>query len=971
MESFKFFDIVILIFSCIQLSMAQRYLVSTVAGSGTAGYLDGQRTTAQFFDPVSLTVDSTGNMYVGDKDTHTIRKISAGTFSVSTFAGSGYPTYQDGQGTQAGFAFTGGVSIDPVSETYLIVADIGNHMIRKIVISTAQVTTLAGNWDPGFRDGQGTIARFNNPTSVTLDRSGNGYVADFLNGRIRKISPSGLVTTFAGSGTIAYLDGQGTVASFFWPHGVFADASANVYVADYGNSRIRKVTPSGLVSTEAGSGNCNFAEGPKYQAHLCNPTAVAIDKYGNFIIVDMANHAIRKVSPDGIMSSVAGACYNQGFGDGEGTLAKFDTPCGVAVDANANIYVTDQYNQRIRKIVATCPPNAQLNSTNQRCRCNTGYFSMDSAYCDTCSEGKFLNYAYDKSCIVGDVNCELADLSACETCIVGKQASLDRLSCQACPIGTYRSLTSQAACQTCPTNSVCSSTAFSCMPGFFLNGTNTCVACPSGTFKVTADNSQCQTCPVNSIPSSGRDQCISYNCPANAVCSGPSNFLCDSGYEVNTAGNGCSKCRASFIKTLPGNAGCVSCPASQEADETRTSCQTCAFGYYKSIKAGVCTICPEVHDYCGSTTFTCVDGYSKNLDETDCVKNSSLNLLNGTANANTILLYSIGGVAVLSVLLFLFVLHLRRKNSVKQNVSFLGKEAPYGSTVSAMEKFYGNTTMDTQKYTAYNDRMTISSNTGTSSYFLSIPAFLQFEGEKDFKTDQFLVQGGGGTVYTGTAFADDISKYGSKIIVKKFNEPQNQNDTDLFYQEISIMYMLRENLNIAKLAGFSVEPYYSLVMKFYQLGSLDKWLGDSENFRTKSGVLFFTKDICEGVKYMHKNGLAHCDLKPQNILLDSDSSGNIFCVITDFGITRVVNKDIIKVRAFRAIAVRGASIAFASPETLMYFNNVEQAKNFNAQRADIYSISVIMFCLVNGGTKPWSSKTALNSKVKNTQSKRT
>jgi sugar lactone lactonase YvrE len=209
------------------------------------------------------------------------------------------------------------------------------------------VTTLAGSTQ-GFADVTGTAAQFNRPYGVTVDASGNGYVADSDNSRIRKISPTGAVTTLAGSGVEGFLDGTGSTARFFIPRGAAVDVSGNVYVADTENNRIRKVSPTGVVTTLAGSGVEGFSDGIGTAAQFTLPNSVAVDAAGYVYVADEGNERIRKISPAGVVTTLAGS--SRGFADGAAAIAQFNRPHGIAVDASGNVYVADRDNQRIRKI---------------------------------------------------------------------------------------------------------------------------------------------------------------------------------------------------------------------------------------------------------------------------------------------------------------------------------------------------------------------------------------------------------------------------------------------------------------------------------------------------------------------------------------------------------------------------------------------------------------------------------------------
>ena len=211
------------------------------------------------------------------------------------------------------------------------------------------VATLAGNGSALWFDGAGAGASFSSPYGVAVDASGNVIVADFANHRIRKVSPLGVVTTLAGSGANAFADGAGAGASFSLPFGVAVDASGNMFVADYGNHRVRKVSPGGVVSTLAGNGSAMFADGGISIASFYYPRGVAVDASGNVIVADAANHRIRKVTPGGMVSTLAGSGA-AAFADGSGVAASFNNPSGVAVDASGNVFVADSSNHRIRKV---------------------------------------------------------------------------------------------------------------------------------------------------------------------------------------------------------------------------------------------------------------------------------------------------------------------------------------------------------------------------------------------------------------------------------------------------------------------------------------------------------------------------------------------------------------------------------------------------------------------------------------------
>lgn len=328
------------------LSLNIVYEVRTLAGSGSSGEDDGTGSSANFNNPTGVAVDASGNVCVADRDNHKIRKISP-SGEVSTLAGSGFAGDDDGTGDSASFRYPSGVALDASGNVY--VADQGNNKIRKISPS-GEVSTLAGS-DYGSADGTGSNASFNGPIGVTVDTSGNVYVADAGNHKIRKISPTGEVSTLAGSDDPGSADGTGRSASFDYPTMVTLDASDNVYVDDTYNHKIRKINPTGKVSTLAGSGDPGSTDGTGSSASFNGPIGVALDTGGNVYVADFFNHKIRKISSSGEVSALAGS-GDPGSTDGTGSSASFNYPVGVAVDASASIYVADQSNHKIRKITS-------------------------------------------------------------------------------------------------------------------------------------------------------------------------------------------------------------------------------------------------------------------------------------------------------------------------------------------------------------------------------------------------------------------------------------------------------------------------------------------------------------------------------------------------------------------------------------------------------------------------------------------
>jgi sugar lactone lactonase YvrE len=335
--------------SLIRLGIKGNYatpvVVTTLAGSGDLGSTDAIGDAASFNYSSGVGVDSNGNIYVADSYNNKIRKIT-GAGEVTTLAGSGIAGSTDGMGIEASFNNPSGVAVDGNGNVY--VADSYNNKIRKITAS-GEVTTLAGSGAPGTANGTGTAARFNGPSGVAVDQNGTLYVADTDNQKIRKITASGVVTNYVGSGISGSTDGTGTEASFSYPQGVAVDGTGTLYVADTDNQKIRKIEAGGVVSTLAGSGSFGSTDGTGTLASLNGPSGVAVDANNNVYVADSGNNKIRKISPTGELTTLAGSGV-EGAMDGSAMEANFKYPEGVAVDTNGKVYVADGYNNKIRKI---------------------------------------------------------------------------------------------------------------------------------------------------------------------------------------------------------------------------------------------------------------------------------------------------------------------------------------------------------------------------------------------------------------------------------------------------------------------------------------------------------------------------------------------------------------------------------------------------------------------------------------------
>jgi sugar lactone lactonase YvrE len=319
-------------------------MVSTLAGDGTNGHADGTGAAARFNAPQGVAVDASGNVYVGESSY--IRKITPSGV-VTTLAGGSETGYADGAGTVARFKDVSGLVVDAAGNIYA--ADYGNYAIRKITPSGV-VSTLAGDGTPGYVDGTGTGAQFSAPGNVALDPSGTIlYVADMISQCVRKVViATGVVTTLAGNGMAGYVDGTGMEAEFTFPRGITVDAAGNLYVAEYFGHHIRKITPAGVVTTVAGTGDQDYVDGPAATARFAFPASLTVDAAGNLYVVDAGNRCIRQITPAGEVTTLAGG--TRGYLDGPALTAMFDGPESIAITSDGIIYVSDRGLPRIRKI---------------------------------------------------------------------------------------------------------------------------------------------------------------------------------------------------------------------------------------------------------------------------------------------------------------------------------------------------------------------------------------------------------------------------------------------------------------------------------------------------------------------------------------------------------------------------------------------------------------------------------------------
>jgi uncharacterized protein (TIGR03437 family) len=333
-------------------------IITTVAGDGLLGYSgDGGPAASARLDPAAVAVDSAGNLYIADAGNNVVRKVSAAG-TITTFAGNGSPGYS-GDG---GLAVNGqlndprGVAVDNSGNLYI--ADAGNNVVRK-VSAAGFITTITGNGSFGYSGdgGPAADAQIAYPNGIAVDATGDLYIADTDNQRVRKVSAAGIVTTIAGNGLFGYSGDGGAAASaqLGTPVGVALDASGNVYIADAANYRIRRVSATGIITTVAGNGFKDYSGdgGAAASAQLSEPEGVAVDAVGNLYLADTANYRVRKVSIGGVIATVAGTGSAGYSGDGGlATSAQLRGPTGIAIDAGGNLYIADQPNNVIRQISA-------------------------------------------------------------------------------------------------------------------------------------------------------------------------------------------------------------------------------------------------------------------------------------------------------------------------------------------------------------------------------------------------------------------------------------------------------------------------------------------------------------------------------------------------------------------------------------------------------------------------------------------
>jgi len=321
--------------------------VSTYAGTGSAGAANGTGTSASFSFPSAIVAQGSGALFIGDFGNNLVRTINLSTAAVTTFAGNGSAGLVNGAAASAEFSGTANIAFDASGNLY--VSDEENNVIREITTG-GNVVTFAGTGIAGYQDGAAATAQLNHPEGIVIDGSGNLYVADLGNNLIRQINiASATVSTYAGSGASGFSNGALASASFDEPYGMALDASGNIYVTDIMNNSIRKITvATGMVSTYAGTGAPGLANGSAPSATFYRPLGCTFDSNGNMYVSDTYNNVIRKITAAGTVTTFAGTGAS-GLTDGPASSATFNFPIGIVVSGNV-IYVADTHNNVIRKI---------------------------------------------------------------------------------------------------------------------------------------------------------------------------------------------------------------------------------------------------------------------------------------------------------------------------------------------------------------------------------------------------------------------------------------------------------------------------------------------------------------------------------------------------------------------------------------------------------------------------------------------
>lgn len=356
---------VLCFFAASSYAQITSYTISTAVGNGFAGFLgdNGPATSAEINTPIGVALDSSGNIYLTDSANHIIRKVTKSSGKISTFAGNqlNQSSGDGGAATSASFQTPYGIAVDQSGNVY--VSDYLSHVVRKINTS-GTISTVAGTGTFGFSGdgGQGANAQLNRPLGLAVDSAGNLYIADTNNYCIRMLSTDGTISTVAGAATSLGFTGDGgpaTKAKMSAPYGVAVDSKGNIYIADSGNNRVREVS-NGVINTIAGTGTKGFSGdgGPGTKAQLNNPYGLSVDAGGNVYVSDYGNWRLRLITPNGNIQTLAGFAQGYGGDGGPAINATLSFPTGTALDPSGNVYIADSGNNAIRQLAPSGPSTA-------------------------------------------------------------------------------------------------------------------------------------------------------------------------------------------------------------------------------------------------------------------------------------------------------------------------------------------------------------------------------------------------------------------------------------------------------------------------------------------------------------------------------------------------------------------------------------------------------------------------------------
>ena len=385
------------------IEYARAQTIHLFAGNGISTYLGdgGPATAASLSEPKGVAIDGAGNIYIADELNNCIRKVNTSGI-INSFAGhppgfSGF-SGDGGAATAATLGGPKGIAVDGAGNIYF--ADAGNERIRKVNTSGI-ISTIAGNGASGY-SGDGiaaTAAELSAVTSIAVDGSGNVYITDLGNYRIRKVNTSGIISTFAGTGSSGYTGdgGAATAAAIGGPNFLTFDGGGNLYFSDLANNVIRKINTSGIISTIAGTGTAGYSgdSGPATAAELNAPMGVALDAAGNIYIGDWSNNRIRKINTSGIISTYAGDGTPTYGGDGgAATAAKLRNPYGVVTDGAGNLYIADQNNFRIRIVTPASTPEFDGGSPQSLVVCENSVANFINSLLTVTDPGTALTETY-------------------------------------------------------------------------------------------------------------------------------------------------------------------------------------------------------------------------------------------------------------------------------------------------------------------------------------------------------------------------------------------------------------------------------------------------------------------------------------------------------------------------------------------------------------------------------------------------